>query len=253
MLSNPMTQTACVVIPARYASSRFPGKPLADILGKPMIIWVAELASLAVGQQHVYIATDSDVIRNVCESAGFSVLMTGVHCLTGTDRICEAAQFLDYDIIVNVQGDEPVLNPQDIINCIEIKSRHIDSVVNGFTLIGPTEDPSNTNIPKVIFNENNHLVYMSRQPLPGFKSEINAPTNYYKQVCVYGFTHNDLALFSSFGRKSRLEHSEDIEILRFLEFSAPIVMFECMSGSLAVDVPSDVLLVENHLNSLGND
>ena len=253
MLSNLMKQTACVVIPARYASSRFPGKPLADILGKPMILWVAELAASAVGQQHVYVATDSDLIRNVCESAGFNVLMTSEHCLTGTDRICEASHFLDYDIIVNVQGDEPVLNPQDIIKCIEIKSTHIGSVVNGFTSISSTEDPSNTNIPKVIFNENNHLVYMSRQPLPGFKSVKNAPTNYFKQVCIYGFTHNELELFSSFGRKSRLEYSEDIEILRFLEFSAPIIMFECSSGSLAVDVPSDVLLVENYLKSQGND
>ena len=249
MLSNSMPQKACVVIPARYASTRFPGKPLAEILGKPMILWVAELASLAVGQKHVYVATESEMIKEVVESAGFSVLMTSASCLTGTDRICEASKFLNYDIIVNVQGDEPILNPQDIINCIRIKSKNINSVVNGYTLIGLGEEPSNLNIPKVIFNEKNHLIYMSRLAVPGFKAEHNAPQKYFKQVCVYGFTHHDLTLFSSFGRKSHLEHSEDIEILRFLEFPAPIVMFECTSGSLAVDVPSDVLLVENYLNS----
>ena len=248
-----MTQKACVVIPARYNSSRFPGKPLVNILEKPMILWVAELASTAVGREHVYVATESDLIKSVVESAGFNVLMTSDKCLTGTDRICEAAKFLDYEIIVNVQGDEPVLNPLDIVSCIKIKSTYVDSVINGYTCVGLNENPSNKNIPKVIFNESNHLVYMSRKALPGFKSETNAPKKFFKQVCIYGFNHNDLALFSSFGRKSHLETFEDIEILRFLEFPSPIMMFECSTGSLAVDVPSDVILVENYLKSLSND
>lgn len=238
---------ACVVIPARYASSRFPGKPLAKILSKPMILWVAELSAVAVGKSHVYIATDSDPIKEVVKAAGFQVLMTSEDCLTGTDRICEAAKHLNYEIIVNVQGDEPVLNPQDIVRCIEIKEKNMNSVVNGYTSIQPTEDPSNPNIPKVIFDEKNRLVYMSRNPLPGFKSKACAPSIYFKQVCIYGFSHRDLASFSSFGRKSLLEYSEDIEILRFLEFQNPIIMYECSAGSLAVDEPSDIKLVENYL------
>lgn len=242
---------ACVVIPARYSSSRFPGKPLANICGKPMILWVAELAAVAVGHEHVYVATESPLIKNSVEASGFNVLMTSSECLTGTDRICEAAKFLDYKIIVNVQGDEPILNPDDIINCINIKFNNMKSVVNGFTLISPSEDPKSPNIPKVVFNEKKHLVYMSRNVLPGFKSERNSPDNFYKQVCIYGFSHDDLSLFSSFGRKSTLESCEDIEILRFLEFPDPIIMFECSAGSIAVDVPSDIALVEDYLHSFG--
>ena len=148
---------ACVVIPARYSSSRFPGKPLANICGKPMILWVAELAAIAVGHEHVYVATESLLIKNSVEASGFNVLMTSSECLTGTDRICEAAKLLDYKIIVNVQGDEPILNPHDIINCINIKSNNMNSVVNGFTLISSSEDPTSLNIPKVVFNEKNIL------------------------------------------------------------------------------------------------
>ena len=102
----------------------------------------------------------------------------------------------------------------------------------------------------MVFNEKKH-VYMSRNVLPGFKSVRNSPDNFYKQVCIYGFSHDDLSLFSSFGRKSTLESCEDIEILRFLEFPDPIIMFECSAGSIAVDVPSDIALVEDYLHSFG--
>ena len=95
--------TSAVVIPARFASSRYPGKPLVPLLGKPMIIWVAELSEKAVGKEHVYIATDDNRIKDVVEAEGFNVVMTG-KALTGTDRIAEAAQQINADIIVNVQG-----------------------------------------------------------------------------------------------------------------------------------------------------
>ena len=238
---------SCVVIPARYASSRFPGKPLAEIYGKPMILWVAELCASAVGKRHVYVATDNSSIKDVVVSSGFNALMTSEDCLTGTDRVCEAAKGLDYDIIVNVQGDEPVLNPQDILKCIQIKKKNMTSVVNGYVPIQESEDPCNVNLPKVIFNESQQLVYMSRNPLPGFLS--NAPSTYYKQVCIYGYSHHDLNVFSSLGRKSTLESSEDIEILRFLEFKNPVIMYECSAGSLAVDVPSDIATIEKYLSS----
>ena len=233
---------ACIVIPARYASSRFPGKPLAEIYGKPMILWVTEVCASAVGKSHVYVATDSLLIKNVVENSGFNVLMTRADCLTGTDRLCEASKYLDYEIIINVQGDEPVLNPQDIRNCIQIKRENMTSVVNGYAPIQESEDPFNVNIPKVVFNESQQLVYMSRKPLPGFKSHSCAPSTYFKQVCIYGYSHQDLHLFSSFGRKSLLESCEDIEILRFLEFQNPVIMYECSSGSLAVDVPTDIAI-----------
>ena len=242
---------ACVIIPARYASSRFPGKPLVPLLGKPMILWVAELSARAVGKANVYVATDDGRIAEVVEAAGFAALMTSSQALTGTDRLAEAAMQLDYDLYVNVQGDEPLVEPEDIRRCIEWKADHPDVIVNGFCRLGPTEDPASVNIPKVIVNEAGMMVYMSRSALPGFKDSKNAPSQYMKQVCIYGFDRTDLQAFAGFGRKSFLEQSEDIEILRFLELGRRVLMYECQPGSLAVDVPEDVAKVEAAMRERG--
>lgn len=235
---------SCVIIPARHASSRFPGKPLVPLLGKPMILWVAELSARAVGQAHVHIATEDARIADVARAAGFSALMTSPDALTGTDRLAEAAQMVDYDIYVNVQGDEPLVDPEDIRRCIALKAEQPGMIVNGFCWIGPDEDPASVNIPKVIATEAGIMVYMSRAPLPGFKEAKNAPPRHMKQVCIYGFSRAELAAYAGFGRKSALEHCEDIEILRFLELDRRILMYECRPGSLAVDIPEDVAKVE---------
>lgn len=235
---------ACVIIPARYASSRFPGKPLIPLLGKAMVLWVAELSARAVGREHVYIATDDQRIADAVHAAGFSALMTSSGALTGTDRLAEAASKIDYDIYVNVQGDEPLVEPADIRRCIAKKAQSPEFIVNGFTWIGSVEDPTSVNIPKVITNEEGVMIYMSRNPLPGFKETKNAPERYMKQVCIYGFTREDLDSYVDFGRKSALELSEDIEILRFLELNRRVLMFKCAPGSLAVDAPEDVKMVE---------
>ena len=124
--------TACVIIPARHASTRFPGKPLTPLLGKPMILWVAELSARAVGPEHVYVATEDTRISTVVEEAGFRALMTSKTALTGTDRLAEAAEMIDYDIYVNVQGDEPLVNPEDIKRCAELKSAALLRPRTGF-------------------------------------------------------------------------------------------------------------------------
>ncbi len=242
---------ACVIIPARHASTRYPGKPLVPLLGKPMVLWVAELSARAVGQAHVHVATDDARIAKVVRAAGFSALMTSPEALTGTDRLAEAAAMIDYDIYVNVQGDEPLVDPADIRRCIALKAENPEMIVNGFCWIGPDEDPASVNIPKVIATEAGVMVYMSRAPLPGFKEAKNAPARYMKQVCIYGFTRDELASYAAFGRKSALERSEDIEILRFLELDRRILMYECRPGSLAVDVPEDVAKVEAALRARG--
>lgn len=242
---------ACVIIPARHASTRFPGKPLVPLLGKPMVLWVAELSARAVGREHVYVATEDTRIADVVRQAGFSALMTSPAALTGTDRLAEAAQMIDYDIYVNVQGDEPLVEPEDIRRCIALKAERPEMIVNGFCWIGAGEDPASANIPKVIATEAGVMVYMSRSPLPGFNEAKNAPARYMKQVCIYGFTREELAAYAGFGRKSALEHCEDIEILRFLELDRRILMYECAPGSLAVDVPEDVAKVEAALRARG--
>ncbi|KAA0874401.1 3-deoxy-manno-octulosonate cytidylyltransferase [Nitrincola tapanii] len=241
-----------VVIPARYASSRFPGKPLALLLGKPMILWVAELAARAVGLENICIATDDRRIASIVEGAGYPVAMTSSTAATGTDRLAEVAAQIHADIYVNVQGDEPMLNPTDIHRVIAEKIQSPDQVINAYTPISSSEDPHNPNLPKVIFNELGNLVYMSRQALPGFKDIKNAPSAYYKQVCIYAFNKEELLAFSAFGRKSTLEFSEDIEILRFLELGKSIKMVPVSKGSLAVDVPGDISLVESALAAIGS-
>jgi len=238
---------AAVVIPARHASSRFPGKPLVKLLEKPMVLWVADLSSVAVGVENVYVATDSKRIADVVESAGYSAVITSSDALTGTDRLAEVVGQIDADIYVNVQGDEPMVDPKDICRVIAEKQAHMDMVVNAYCDISSEEDPLNINIPKVVVSESQKLLYMSRAAVPGSKSGSQSHTNFQKQVCIYAFTGEELMAFRSFGRKSELESFEDIEILRFFELNKEILMIEVQGGSLAVDVPDDVAKVERAL------
>lgn len=241
-----------VIIPARYGSSRYPGKPLVPLLGKPMILWVAELSARAVGADNVYVATEDERIATAVEDAGFRAVMTTDDVLTGTDRLAQASEKIEADIYLNVQGDEPLVDPEDILKVRDAKLVHMDDVINGFSWISEQEDPHSLNIPKVITNECNELVYMSRVALPGFKDAKHEPKRYKKQVCIYAFTHNELATFHAFGRKSALEQCEDIEILRFLELGKTIRMVETQPGSLAVDIPEDVVDVEVALKMNNN-
>ena len=236
-----------IIIPARYKSTRFPGKPLTPILGKPMILWVAELCVEVLPAEFVYIATEDFQIKEIVEKAGFNVVMTSNKCLTGTDRIAEAANQIEADIYVNVQGDEPLLNPTDILSIIEAKKKYPNEVINGYCKIGDNEEPESVNIPKVIFNEDQQMVYMSRSLVPGTKTKDLVPPHYYKQVCIYAFNKQELIDYAEFGRKGTLEFYEDIEILRFLDIGENIRVVETKSVSLAVDVPEDVLRVEEEI------
>lgn len=239
-----------VLIPARYGSSRYPGKPLVRLLGKPMVLWVAELSARAVGRDNVYITTEDERIAKVVKDVGFQAIMTTGDALTGTDRLAQAAAQIEADIYINVQGDEPLVNPEDILKVRDTKIANMSEVINGFSWISDDEDPNNVNIPKVITTESNELIYMSRVALPGFKDQKNAPKRYKKQVCIYAFTNDELQAFRNFGRKCELEQSEDIEILRFLELGKTIRLVETRPGSLAVDVPDDVAKVEKALRQI---
>lgn len=233
-----------IVIPARYKSSRFPGKPLAKILGKTMIEWVADIGVKTVGLQNVYIATENNKIHNFVRSVGYNSILTSKNCLTGTDRVAEVAKKIKADIYINVQGDEPLINPIDIKKIIKSKIKFPNEVINGYTKLKKDENPNNINIPKVIFNKDKYLIYISRMTIPGFKQEKYKPRNYYKQVCIYAFNRKELLSFSRIGTKSKIEKSEDIEILRFLEMKKKIRLVETHSSSLAVDEPKDIKKVE---------
>lgn len=233
-----------IIIPARFKSSRFPGKPLTPILGKPMILWVAELCAKTLPIEFVYVATEDLRIKKVVEEAGFNVVMTSKEALTGTDRTAEAAKQIDADIYINVQGDEPLLDPTDILSIINSKKKYPKQVINGYSRINNNEDPKSLNIPKVVFNEDHQMLYMSRQLIPGVKSDVIKPPVYFKQVCIYAFNKKELNEYINFGRKGTLEFYEDIEILRFLDIGLSIRVVETKNPSLAVDVPDDVKKVE---------
>ena len=224
-----------VIIPARYKSTRFPGKSLIDINGKPMIIRVVEIACKAVGKENVFVATDDERISDVIEDYGYNYIMT-TDCPSGTDRVAQASRLMEADIVLNVQGDEPLLNPNDIERVIEHKKKHMDSVVNCMSKID-SEEANNVNTIKVVTNYDNDLIYMSRSPIPATK--VGLSDNTYKQVCIYAFTKEQLEKFYKM-KKTLLELDEDIDILRFLEMGINVKMIETFGTTQAVDVPEDV-------------
>lgn len=235
-----------VVIPARYQSSRFPGKPLADICGKPMIQHVWERCCAAVDASEVYVATDSQKIAECVNIFGGQVVMTSSECMTGTDRLAEANLELDCDFLVNVQGDEPVIDPNNIIKVIE-QFKKTGNITNAYCEITSEEEFKSLTVPKVVTSINGNLLYMSRSPIPLTKDGNYITAN--KQVCVYAFGREHLNFFASHTKKTALEEIEDIEIIRFLESGYQIDMVRVDSGSLAVDVPDDLERVINYLQS----
>jgi len=239
------------VIPARYKSSRFPGKPLTILNGVPMIIRVARIVEKALGKDNTYVATDDARIKDLVESEGYKVVLTSNKCKTGTDRVFEFSKYIDADIYINVQGDEPLLNYLDIKKIAEVKKNNPDYVINGMCNLVESEEPDNINIPKVLANKTGDLIYMSRLPIPGIK-DLHAKEKpiYKKQVCIYAFNKYELHSFGKQEEKSIFEGFEDIEILRFLDLNIPVKMVETDKSSLAVDVPSDVSKVEEALKLL---
>lgn len=235
------------VIPARYKSSRFPGKPLIEIMGVPMVIRVANIVAEALGKENTVIATEDVRIKELVESYNFKAVMTSDDCLTGTDRVWEVAKQIEADIYVNIQGDEPILDPSDILRIVEEKVNFPDYVINGMIDIGVDEDPHNINIPKVLVNKSNELIYMSRLAIPGRKEQSNNYPKYKKQVCIYAFSYNDLKVYGEANSKAEYEKFEDIEILRYFDFNIPVKMVETSRTSLAVDVIEDVANVERYL------
>lgn len=232
-----------LIIPARYNSSRFPGKPLAKIFNKELILWVLETCLKAVKKKFIVVATDNKRIFNFVKNKKFKALMTPKNCLTGTDRIAFASKKINAEIYINVQGDEPLVSPKDIKLVINMKKKFPDYVICGCVRLQKNENKNSLNIPKVIFNEKNELIYISRNLIPGFKNK-NLEIDYYKQVCIYGFNKEELNQFYKFSRKSKLESIEDIEILRFFEINKKVKMVVFKSQSLAVDTKQDIKKIE---------
>jgi len=238
------------VIPARYKSSRFEGKPLCLIKGIPMIKRTYIQASKSNQLTKLVVATDNDKIKVYCEKENIPVVMTSEDCLTGTDRIAQVATNDYYDLYVNIQGDEPVIDPKSIDEIIEDFKKHGNKYIayNLYKTIDVKSEIDNDTIIKTIVNEADELMYMSRLGIP-FNKSINEPV-FKKQVCVYGFTKKALEVFSS-RDKTINELFEDIEILRFLDMGYKVKMKETTVDSISIDVPDDVKKVEDFLNKRG--
>jgi 3-deoxy-manno-octulosonate cytidylyltransferase (CMP-KDO synthetase) len=227
-----------IIIPARYESTRLPGKPLIDLQGKSMIQRTWERCISALPSEMVYVATENEEISAHVKAFGGNVIMTSDSCLTGTDRLAEANSVLQLDLVINVQGDEPIIDPKDIQTVIQYAQKNDGMIVNAIAPINEESEFRSSTIPKVAKTLNNDLLYMSRSPIPGNKSAV---FNFgYKQICIYAFPKTALQKFISNSKKTPFEEVEDIEILRFLELGLPVKLIEVSGNSMAVDIESDV-------------
>ena len=237
-----------ILIPARYESSRFHGKPLAMINGKEMIIRVLERSTF---KYEVYAVINNNLIGEVVSRNGFEYLMVNEDCKTGTDRIGLALDKISInndDIVINVQGDEPMISPWMIEKVIEMKKRFPDSVVNAFSSINSEKEFESRATIKIIINKDSDLLYASRSPIPSSKNNNNFSLAT-KQVCIYAFSPEHLRTFIN-TKRGQIERSEDIEILRFIENSiCSVKMVDLGTINLkAVDFREDILIVEKLLN-----
>ena len=236
-----------IIIPARYQSSRFPGKPLVDIRGVSMICRVWRQCIKALPRKQVFVATDSKEIAEHCSECGIQVLMTSDTCLTGTDRVYEASKQIDAKIFINVQGDEPLIQPSDIQLVIQEAKKNPDQIINAMCPLVDEEDFRSSTVPKVVFRKDKRLLYMSRAGIPTNKNHEFLDS--WKQVCIYSFPSAALEKFSQTQQKTHFESIEDIEILRFLEIGFDVKMVKVSRSSIAVDVPADVAKVERVLDA----
>lgn len=239
-----------VVIPARMASSRFHAKPLAMIAGSTLLSRVVDRAARAVGKENVIVATDHDEISLHSQSLGVRSVMTSELNQTGTDRVAEVMRRLGLDKAINVQGDEPLVDP-DLIRRVAKELEHSDSVIHCWTSFEDESEFQRASVPKLVVSENEMLLYASRLTIPANKYGAGVVAKARKQVSIYGLNLHNLTAFGTGLTKTPLESVEDIEILRFLECGVPVKMIESPQGSIAVDYPEDVVRVEEILRALG--
>jgi len=230
-----------LVIPARYQSKRLPGKPLLDIDGLPMIIRTFNQCNRAVHKSKIIVATDDQRIQKLCEKEDIKTIMTSKKCLTGTDRIAEVSKKIKKDFYINVQGDEPICNPNDIRKIIKYAKKFPKTIINGFTEIKDKRSFYSPNIPKIVFGNDGNLLYMSRAPIPSNKS--NKFIKAWKQVCIYSFPYDTLKAYASVKKKTPLEAIEDLESNRFIELGYKIKMLKMSNVSIAVDTKEDLFRV----------
>jgi len=232
------------IIPARYASTRFPGKPLVDIAGKSMIQRVYEQAKKCIHLSEVIVATDDDRIFNHVTGFGGVAIMTSSDHQSGTDRCAEVAlKHPGYDTIINIQGDEPYIDPEQIsklISCFNDGNTQIATLIKK---VLTEQELHNTNSPKVIINKHSEAIYFSRSPLPHIRGQ--EPQNwlqhftYFKHIGIYGYRADILQQITKLPI-SPLEKAESLEQLRWIENGYKIKVAETELETYAIDTPEDL-------------
>lgn len=234
------------IIPARYASTRFPGKPLADMKGKYMIQRVYEQARKVL--DHVCVATDDDRIFNAVQSFGGEVVMTSTQHRSGTDRCFEAYRTLGghEDVVINIQGDEPFIKPEQIeslIACFDSPQIQIATLVRPFEASEGYEALANPNSPKVVLNERHEALYFSRSVIPYLRgvepAEWLARHTYYKHIGMYGYRADVLGQITCLPQSS-LELAESLEQLRWLQNGYTIKVGITTQETIGIDTPADL-------------
>ncbi len=239
-----------VVIPARYASTRFPGKALADLGGRTVIDRCYAQVLQVFPRAQIVVATDDDRIADACRALSIDIEMTSDACLTGTDRVAEVAQRRSAEWYVNVQGDEPFLDPdalRALVRSLSAQAADV-AVVNAYSPISTEDDFRSVTVPKVVMDQSQRLLYMSRGAIPTTKAlEFRGAR---RQIGMYAFRGDALARFAAHGAKTPLEQREDIEILRFVELGLKVQMIEVPSVGIAIDTPDDLERARTYLASL---
>jgi 3-deoxy-manno-octulosonate cytidylyltransferase (CMP-KDO synthetase) len=229
------------IIPARYQSERFPGKPLALIQGKPMIQRVYEAAQTAQYLERVIVATDDERILHAAQKFGADTRMTSSSHSSGTDRVAEITAGVNTPLVINIQGDEPLIKGEVIDELVEALQ---DEDIPMATLAVKEENTTllnDHNVVKVVFNKEGYAMYFSRSPLP-----FQASGYFWRHIGIYGYQRNFLLKFCQIP-PSRLEKAEKLEQLRAMENGYRIKIIENQFSSLSVDSPEDIIKVEKLL------
>ncbi len=238
------------VIPARYASTRFPGKPLELIAGKALIQRVYEGASLSKSLDKLIVATDDQRIFNFVESFGGDVVMTSNDLQTGSDRVWQAVEAMDADIVINIQGDEPLISPSWLDNIVAPFKKQGEAP-EMVTLAKPilSSELKDKNVVKLIKNKNNNAIYFSRFPIPFSRFE-GSLSGCFKHIGLYAYQKKFLKKFCA-QEPTSLEKAESLEQLRALYLGAKIRVIEVDEDAIGVDHPSDIKKVEDILMKKG--
>lgn len=237
-----------VVIPARHASSRFPGKPLAPIAGKPMIQHVVERVRRAKLPSRIVVATEDERIKTAVEKFGGEAMLTRQDHRTGTDRVAEVATHLPADIYINVQGDEPLINP-GTLDAVAAAMAEDESIqlATSCSAITQQKEIMDPNVVKVVQDFDDNALYFSRAPIPWVRDTgATVAAQHWKHIGLYGYRRDALLEFPTLP-PGELERVEQLEQLRWLENGFRIHMVETEYDAVSVDVPADVERVEKLL------